>query len=152
MDETEATKTQAYSRGQWVLAVNASVVLGWTLVNAVVLAGISGGGAVSLFAFLMYSALIGLPLAMAVGWFLIAPILKYAMHSSLSWLGAAGWGLAITSALLLVGLALGRYAGLDRSVASIPSEVLIAQAAMFLFGGVSIALIIRALVGPGSSP
>lgn len=156
----------AYTRSEFVLAVNIAAVLGW-LACAVPMCILSGWGAVSI---LPYVAVIGLPIAFLSCWLIAAPILRIVMNRPISWARAALWGATISAIIALVSIAIGRYRGwrqsqddtfhsqmgggdFIRSVDGILTaygwQQLAQNSAMFIGLGVAIALVLRALIGPG---
>jgi hypothetical protein len=95
----------AYTRKQWVTAVNLSAMLGW--------AGVAGPMALqSNFGILLWAAILGLPIAFMACWMLGAPILRRIMHKSITWFAAACWGGLIALIISLAGSVVGRLYGL----------------------------------------
>ena len=155
----------AYSRKEWVRAVNMSAVLGWSCIALpfVFEMGVS---------ILPFAAFLGLPLAFLVCWVFVAPILKRLMRRPISLPMAAIWGAITSLTIASVFITLGRFRGwrqsLDpntssqlgggefvRSVDGILTpygwQVLAQNTALFVLFGVGIALTIRMLIGAGQN-
>jgi len=171
-DNSLENETNAYSRRQWVTAVNTSAILGWLVVSAPVSAEISGGGFLPFLGVMVWAAGIGLPIAFGLSWLITAPILKRIMRGSITWLGAIFYGGAITFLIALVSIVIGRFRGLMQSVN--PSSfsqlgggdkvreidgiltaygwlILAQTTAMFVAAGIVIALVVRSVIGPGNT-
>lgn len=155
----------AYSRNEWIRAVNISAVLGW---SCVALPFVSEMGV----SILPLAAILGLPVAFIVCWVIVAPILKRLMRQAISLTSAAIWG-AITSTILAsVFIAFNRLrewrqslnpetnsqlggGEFIKSVNGILTpygwQSLVQNTAVFVLLGVGIALIVRMFIGPGRS-
>lgn len=155
-------ESSPYTRRQWVRAVNLSAVLGWLAVT-----GPSLGPKLP---FLIYAAIFGLPIAFLVSWVITAPILKRVMRRSVSWSRAIVWGGALSLFFAAVSIAVGRYFGWRESVdpnswsqiggGAYIREIdgiltpygwwrLALSTEIFVCSGIVIALILRAIIGPG---
>lgn len=95
----------AYSRKQWIRAVNYSAVVGYCFVIGVP-AAVNGnlGGA-------FVAAIIGIPAALICCWVFAAPALKYLMRKEFTWLGAALGGASIAALMAIVSIAFQRHLG-----------------------------------------
>ena len=69
---------QAYTRKQWLRAVNLSALCGWAGVVAPMTSDLD---------ILFFAALIGIPIAFVSTWVVGAPILHHLMRKNISWLG-----------------------------------------------------------------
>jgi hypothetical protein len=165
-------KTASYSRRQWTRAVNLSAVLGWLCVAVSITVGMSSGELLGFFGLMIWAAVIGLPIAFAASWLILAPILKRVMHSSVTWLGAAFWGGVPTFLIVLASVVIGRFRSwmqpvnpnsfshmgsgdklreVDGILTAYGWWILAQTTAMFVLAGVVIALIVRAIIGPGNT-
>ncbi len=160
---TERLEVRPYTRRDLARAANLSAVFGWLVVSAPL---VWLFGPLALF----FALLLGLPIAFAACWLLGAPILWRLMRRPITWLAAASWGAVIAGLLAALGIAFSRYvrwqqqqnavsqdriSGGDsvRSIEGILTSygwwVLAQGAAFFILAGVLIALILRAVIGPG---
>jgi len=99
----------AYSRKQWIKAVNLSALLGYLAVVGVPsVLNANPGGIIS-------GAILGVPFAMLCCWVVGAPILKRVMQREIGWVSAACWGAAIAAVLAALSIAVGRYSGWRQS-------------------------------------
>jgi hypothetical protein len=99
----------AYSRKQWVRAVNYSALLGYlALIGVPSILNANLG-------FVLVGATFGIPGAFLCCWAVVAPILKRLMQNEMSWHSAAGWGAAVASILATLSIVIGRYAGWRQS-------------------------------------
>ncbi|WP_439111517.1 hypothetical protein [Lentibacter sp.] len=165
-------ETDAYSHRDWVRAVNLSGVLGWLFVSAPITWGISNGSLLNFLGLMVWAAAIGLPIAFGASWLVSAPILKRVMHNKITWARAAVWGGAITFLIALFSTVIGRLYGLMQSMNPNSSSqlgggdkirevdgiltaygwlMLGQRTAVFVAAGVLIALLVRAVIGPGRS-
>ena len=159
------SQSSAYSRKEWVRAVNISAVLGW---SCVALPFVSEMGV----SILPLAAIFGLPVAFIVCWVIVAPILKRLMRHAISWTSAAIWGAVASTIIASVFIAINRFRGwrqsLDpnsysqlgggefiKSVDGILTpyglQSLAQNTVIFVLLGVGIALVIRMFMGPGRS-
>lgn len=156
----------AYSRKEWARAVNLSALFGWAAVSCPFVFETGLG-------LLPYAAVFGLPVAFLACWLIAAPILKRLMRRPISWRQAAIWGAAIAITIRISGIVIGVLHGLFgsltgrfssqigggdfvRSIDGIPTlcgwiVILRSLAFVALFGAL-IALILRAVIGPGKNP
>ncbi len=161
-------ETDAYSHRDWVRAVNLSGVLGWLFVSAPITWGTSGGSLLNFLGLMVWAAAIGLPIAFGASWVISAPILKRIMRKKITWIGAAVWGGLVTFLIALVSIAIGRLYGLmgsasfqlgggdkirevDGILTAYGWLMLGQRTAVFVAVGVMIALLVRAVIGPGRS-
>lgn len=114
--------------------------------------------------------MIGLPIAFGAGWIIAAPILKRAMRSRITWAGAAFLGGGIALLIALASIVIGRFRGwvqsmnpdtvsqigggdkvreIDGLLTAFGWATLAQTTAFLVAGGVLIALMVRALIGPG---
>lgn len=152
------------------MAVNTSAVLGWLVVAGPISAGINGGGFLQFFGALIWAAAIGLPVAFAMSWFVAAPILKRVMRKNITWLRAVTWGATIGFCVALVSTIIGRLRGfslwlnpdaftqlgggdkvreIDGILTTYGWLMVTHNAALFIAASVFIALLVRAIIGPG---
>ena len=155
----------AYTRKQFVIAVNLSAVLGWSIFAIPVLLG----GGLDL---ILWVAAIGLPIAFIICWLIVSPILKRVMQKNVTWAGAVGWGTIITLVLAFISIAIFRYWGwqisrdpyrsnqlgggdnireVDGILTTYGWLMLGQRTVIFVLGGVAIALVIRWIIGPATS-
>ncbi len=166
----------AYSRKQWVLAVNLAAVVGWA---AFQLSNLLEGGPASLLrngsqviAMLPLTAVIGLPIALGACWLIAAPILRRLMRRPITWPRAALWGLIVPAAMAAVGVLIWRLCGLwahfspGYSQAGGGAQIIEIDGILtpygwwatlrgnliFVAAGFCVALIVRAIIGPGAAP
>ena len=161
------TETSPYDQSDLRRAVNLAALLGGLVVAGPLLLK----SILSLnFAMVLLAALIGLPIALLACWLIAAPILRRLMRRSISWLSAVIWGAIIAATVEVLGVALSRLNGLrlyfddsfysqighgdkTQSIDGIltPHGWLIQaqNSAAFVAFGIVIALIVRAIVGPG---
>jgi hypothetical protein len=170
LDSKLTDETAAYTRSQQTLAINLSAFLGWLAVSVTITSGMGGGSLSNTLGLMIWAAVTGLPIALATSWLIGAPILKHAMRSSITWVGAAFWGGIITFLIALLSIVVGRFRGWMQSInpnsfsqlggGDKVREVdgiltpygwwLLAQTtSLFVLAGVVIALIVRAVIGPG---
>jgi hypothetical protein len=99
----------AYSRKQWVRAVNYSALLGYlALIGVPSILNANLG-------FVLVGATFGIPGAFLCCWAVGSPILKRLMQNEISLYSAAAWGTAIASILATISIVIGRYAGWRQS-------------------------------------
>jgi hypothetical protein len=108
------------------------------------------------------------PIAFGASWVISAPILKRLMQKKITWVGAAVWGGLITFLIALVSIIIGRLYGLMRipsfqlgggdkirevdGILTANGWLMLGQrTAGFVAVGVLIALLVRAVIGPGRS-
>lgn len=159
------TRQRACTTRLWALAVNLAAVLGWALiVGPYTLPG--GLGA------LLPAAFFGLPIAFVACWAFGAPMLWHITRKSVGWFAAAGWGAAIAAMMTLPGFAIARYqrwqlssdpalrsrfgAGshprqMDGILAPYDWLIPTQSTVRFVLIGALVALMVRWIVGPGSS-
>lgn len=99
----------AYSRKQWIRAVNLSALIGWACI-VLPLAVLTGP------AMLVYGAIYGLPISFLCCWVIGAPILKYLMRHEITLVRAAFWGGGIALLISLLSIVIGRYRGWRQSL------------------------------------
>lgn len=154
----------AYSSRQIRRAINGAAVLGWLAVAGPILWPRPE--------LIVFVAPVGLPIAFAACWLFGAPILRRVMRRPVTWRGGAGWGAVNSGAMAAVAVAFGRLRGWLQSrnptswsqigggefVQSIDGvltpygwQVLARDTGLFILLGVAIALILRALIGPGQA-
>ena len=152
-----------YTRRDFAIAVNAAAVLGWSAIAAPVVLQLG-------IAVLPWAAILGLPIALAACWVIAAPILRRLMRRSITCPAAAAWGAALSTLIAGVGIAIGLYRGwriskdpdryvqigggafvreIDGILTPYGWWVLAQNAALFISMGTAVALVVRALVGPG---
>ena len=151
-----------YTHMQWFWAVNASAVAGWLIIaGPVIVMGTE---------MLILAAIIGLPIAFVISWAIVAPTLAYVMRNPISWVRAMLWGGVIAFMIALLGIAIDRYLGWKQSLnpdawSQIGGGQFITEidgiltpygwwirlqaTAIFVCFGVAIAMLLRALIGPG---
>lgn len=97
-------KDRAYTRQDFVRAVNVSALLGWLAVAGPIMAieTFSWPSALAIVIVLPVVAVMGLPIAFTACWMVGAPILWRAMRYPMSWVAAACWGAFISSLMLVV--------------------------------------------------
>ena len=100
---------QAYSRAQWVRAVNLSALIGWACV-AIPMTALSG------LSVIIYAVIFGLPISFLCCWVIGAPILKYVMRREITWIRAVLWGGGVALIISLSGTAINRYRGWRQSL------------------------------------
>ncbi len=154
---------QAYTRKQWVRAVNLSALFGWAGVVAPKTSDLRT---------LFLVALIGLPIAFISTWTVGAPILHRLMRSNITWLRAAGWGAAIALLMSLIFIAFERYLEwrqsinlksysqrgggdyvreIDGILTAYGWAMQAKSTAMFVLTGVLVGLMVRLVIGPSAS-
>lgn len=152
-----------YSRQELNRAINLASVLGWF---AYVLPLIIDAR----FGLLLFAAIIGLPIAFASCWVIGRPILKRLMRKPVSWVSASLFGGIVSFVIAAVGILLGRINGyriskdpnfssrigggeFTQSVDGILTPygwlILAQNTAIFVIWGIIVALIVRAVIGPG---
>lgn len=158
---------QAYTQKQLYCAVNLSACLGWLMVAApYTLAPQFHPDTLLLF------AVVGLPVSYLVCWSVVAPILRKIMRHPISWANAAYSGAKISLLIAAAGILIRRFLGwLESIIPNFSSQVgggdrvesidgvltpygwlMLAQSTvLFVLGGVAIALILRAVIGPGET-
>ncbi|MEM7744427.1 MAG: hypothetical protein AAF409_12035 [Pseudomonadota bacterium] len=156
-------QTTAYDQREFRIAVNSAAVLGWCYAaTPIVLDGKPE--------LLVFAAPVGLPLAFIACWLIAAPILRRIMKRPISWVRAGLWGGVIAAAIELFGVAISRYRGwrhsLDdsfnyqmgggdsvRNIDGILTPygwwVQVQTSAGWILAGIAIALLLRAVIGPG---
>lgn len=160
----------AYTRKQWIRAVNVSALLGWIIVAVPFAAETSGSSVTNFLGIMVWTAAIGLPIALLICWTIVAPILKFVLNRPMSWLRASWWGVVTSSTIALASIVLGRLWGwlqslnpntgsqsgsghkitqIDGILTSYGWLLLGQSTAMFVIAGVVISLLIRAFIGPG---
>lgn len=151
--------SRAYSRSQFVWAVTLAAVLGWAGVAMPILIWSSvtaPPGSAPLVAYaLVASAIFGLPIALGACWTIGAPVLWRLMARPVSWGSAALWGGAVTAAMELACVVIAGLTQLVDRGPKWPDLSFCWQAALgaliVLIGGSIIALIVRAVIGSGTS-
>lgn len=154
-----------YTRSQWVQSVNISAVLGWMIFAAPMVGAVGP-------VILPWVAFFGLPIAFVLCWVFAAPLLSIAMRRPVSWLGAARWGATISGVMASVVILHGRVRGYQKSqnphlhsqlgggdyIREIDGiltpygwQVLAQNTVIFVCFGIFIALIVRAIIGPGTT-
>ena len=114
-----------------------------------------------------------LVIALIIAWVFVAPALAYAMRKPASWLRAAAWGGCVAAGIALVGFALatvqrlkaqadptfdytiggGNYVrDVDGVLTPYGWWVVVQTNSLFIVLGVCIALVVRAVIGPGRTP
>lgn len=154
---------QPYTRHDWVRAVNLSALLAWAALAGpfIVVGGVP---------FLIWAMALALPVAYLTCWTIGAPILAYAMRRPIGRRRAALWGAVVSASIAAPVIVIGRYwgwpASMDPSIRSqlgggdfirslngiltpYGRQVLAQNTAMFILLGVAVALIVRAVIGPG---
>lgn len=152
-----------YTDRDLTLAVDLSAFLGWLSVSAPL---VWLFGPLALF----FGVVLGLPTAFAACWLVGAPIVWRLMQRPITWLAAVGWGATIAGLIAALGIALVGFANWQRQQNAYPQERIsggnsarsvdgdltlygwwgVAQGvALFILAGIIIALIVRAIVGPG---
>lgn len=135
--------------------------------------GIGGGEVRQSAGVMIWAAVIGLPIAFAVSWLIAAPILKRMMRSPITWLRAASSGAFVAFIIALVSIVMGRLRGwmqsmnpdsfsqrgggdriqeVDGILTTYGWLVLGQRTAVFVLAGAFIAILIRAIIGPGRKP
>lgn len=99
----------AYSRKQWVRAVNLSALIGWAYI-AIPMTAATG------LSLIVYAAIYGLPIAFLCCWVIGAPILKRLMRREISCVRAAFWGGGIALLISLLSIVIGFYLGWGQSL------------------------------------
>ena len=152
----------AYSSKQWFWAVNLIAVLGTIgFFTPVIFTSPTRVASILPFAFIV---------SFIISWLLIAPLLKVAMRKPASWLRSAIWGTASAMLVASVGFVLaeirrfnalssdgekyqlggGEYVReINGVVTSYGWQAIIQSNVTFILLGLVIALIIRAIIGPG---
>ncbi len=158
------TRPRAYSRKQWFFAVNLIALLG------------ASGFILPAFLSSVAAALSLLPavlvVALLISWIFLAAPLAYAMRKPASWLRAALWGGGTAAGLALLGFVIAqmrrwraqadpsynyRLGGGDyvRDIDGVLTPygwwVVVENNTLFVLYGLGIALIVRAILGPGGS-
>jgi hypothetical protein len=152
-----------YSERDIAKATNLAAFLGWS-VFTVLTSILVGPLAVPL------AIALGLPIAFGTCWILGAPIIRRLMTRSVSWHSAALGGAIISAGMVVLSVIVGRIRGYRQSIDPTSSSqlgggdfirevdgILTAygwmklgeQGVMFVFLGIAIALIVRAVVGAG---
>ena len=168
------SEPRAYSGKQFALAVSLAALLGWAaiVIPATLLSSERPVPMDTRLSFLLFAGIIGLPIAFISSWIVAGPILWRVMARTINWSRAAAWGLIIPAAMAIVGVILGRLYGLVRYLdpntysssygpPGVPIEIdgilmpygwwLTAESsAKFIAIGFVVALIVRAVIGPGS--
>lgn len=144
--------------------MNFAAFFGWLAVSAPVFMAL-GPEAVPL------AMLLGLPLAVLASWIIGAPILWRLMRRPVTWSAAAGWGAVIAGLMVAIWTAFSHFRGWQQSrdptfnsrfygkpgvllsndgILTFDGWRLLAQqTALFILVGVAVALIVRAIIGPG---
>lgn len=156
----------AYSRKQWIKAVNYSALLGYLAVAGIPSILNANPGRI------IGGAVLGVPFALMCCWVVGAPILKRLMQREISWTSAACWGAAIASILATLSIAIGRYTGwrqtnnpnfnsrvgrdgyvrsLDGILTPYGWQVLAQNTLLFVVAGAFIAIAVKWLVGEPAS-
>jgi hypothetical protein len=154
---------RAYGRRDFLVAVNLAALLGW---GAFVAPIIMEGG----LSILPWAAILGLPVAFLACWVVGAPILWLVMARPITWFKALWLGAVISTGIASIGIAITRYLGWRqsqdpssysqigggdyiRSIDGILTPygwwVLFQQTLIFVLSGVTVALVLRWLIGPG---
>jgi hypothetical protein len=152
-----------YSERDVAKATNLAAFLGWSVFT--VLTSILVGPIA-----LPFALVLGLPIAFGTCWILGAPIIRRLMTRSVSWDKAALGGAIISAGMVVLSVIVGRIRGYRQSIDPTSSSqlgggdfirevdgILTAygwmklgeQGVMFVFLGIAIALIVRAVVGSG---
>jgi ABC-type Fe3+ transport system permease subunit len=166
----------AYSRRQFVLAVNLAALLGWAAATAPVLYSYwqtrtdLPGIVSNTVKLALLTAVLGIPIALAATWLVAAPVLRRIMKAPISWRRAVLWGIIIPAVMAASGVLLGRILGLFQNLDPnswsqdgggdyiqevdgilTPYGWLVTgeSSLIFVLEGFVIALIVRAVVGPG---
>lgn len=154
---------RAYTNRQFALAVTLAAVLGWAaFCTPLVVAGPVG--------MLAWYAAIGLPIALGGCWAVGGPILWRLMARPVGWARAGLWGGGIAAILVAISIAIGRFVGwrmsrnpnsssqigggdhvqsVDGILTTFGWFVLAQRTALFVLLGAAVALIVRAVIGPG---
>ena len=133
---------RAYTNRQFVIAVCLAAVLGWATVALPFLWLVAHLGAT--FFYFVMALVIGLPIAFVTCWAIVAPILWFMMVDPIGWLRAAFWGATIPAAMAIVVIVVRRL-----EVADFRWREGVAPSLVFVIVCLVIALIVRAVVGPG---
>jgi hypothetical protein len=169
------SETRAYTDRQFALAVCLAAVLGWAVILALATFTSAAQSATisATLGFLLWAAIIGLPIAFISCWVVAGPILWRVMARPIDWRRAAVWSLVVPTAMAIAGVILGRLFGLfflylNPSASSesygppgVPIEIdgilmpygwwLTAQSSVIFVGiGFVVAMIVRAVIGPGA--
>ena len=165
-EEPEEAAARPYTNRDLTLAVNLSAFLGWLSVSAPL---VWLFGPLAMF----FGVMLGLPTAFAACWVIGAPIVWRLMRRPITWLAAVGWGAIISGLIAALGMAPAGFANWQRQQNAYPQERIsggnstrsvdgdltlygwwgVAQGvALFILAGIIIALIVRAIVGPGRRP
>ena len=160
----------AYTRRAWIKAVNLSAVLGWLCASVPTSLRLAGASDANVLHGLAWSAALGLPIAFVVTWIVIGPTLWLIMHKPVSWARCLRLGVGLALAISAVFFAFGRFVAWQRTLnpnapreirsGNIVSEIdgvltahgwqVIAQNTVVFVGVfVAIALVVRAITGPG---
>lgn len=137
----------AYSRKSWVAAVNLSALLGWLLINIVILIGTSGSNLADVLAWFLWAGIVGLPIAFGICWIFVAPFVGLAMRRPLSWRASMIWGAAAASTMTGLIVVFAYIAGLIWT--SAPISVRATQMVVVMVGGVFIGAFLRFVIGDG---
>lgn len=168
-------EARAYTGNQFALAVSLAGVLGWAAIAIPATASYSAGPVPmsAALGFLLWAGIIGLPVALVSSWVVAGPILWRVMARPVGWQRAVVWGLIVPATMVVIGLALGRLMGFLQflnprfnstryGAPGVAIEIdgilqphgwwLVAQStARFVAIGFVVAMIVRAVVGPGSA-
>lgn len=162
---------RAYTRRQWVRAVNLCAVIGWLLISIPFAEGMSDGTILSFLGIMIWAAVLGLPIALGVCWIVAAPILKHVMRRPVTWASAGFWGFVVSAAIASASVGVGRSVSLFISMSGSYSLIgggdktiqvngiltdygwlaLGQRTILFVLAGVVIALFVRAVIGPAGA-
>ncbi len=131
-----------YTGSQFVRAVNLAALMGWAAVTVPI--------AFTTLNPLLWlaSVLIGLPIAFALCWLIVAPVLKLVMRREVSWTAAVLWSLIV--AMLIFSVQVPFSYLISGNPTPFGWRVMIADLPGFLLKGVIIGVVVRWVTGPGS--
>lgn len=164
----------AYSQREIRRAVNLSAILGWfCVIGAPMLFDLfQSGWDATLWSLFQLLTLFGVPSAFLIAWIFVAPALRKMMRKPVTFFRAAYWGGAISTGLVLLSIAIGRLRGWHQShndnfdsqigggdfVRSVDGiltpygwQILARNSLLFIAVCIFVAVVIRAIVGPGKS-
>lgn len=101
----------AYSRKQWIRAVNFSALLTWAIITIPMTIATNP-------LIILYTAIFGLPISFLCCWVVGAPILRCVMRHPISWIKAMCWGAIIAAIMAGVVIIITRYDAWQKSLNS----------------------------------
>ena len=162
-------EADAYSRNNWIWAVNLSGFFGWAVVVTPIAYQLCNGTLQNVLEVLIWAAAIGLPIAFGVSWIITAPILKRVMRRRQTWKGAMLWGAAIAAVIYILyfclyaliffgGAEQAQYPNLASRLEEADHEISVSYwlsrttpLVLFTLQGAVIGAVVRWAIGTGSS-